>query len=158
MKEKHGNFVDIFLLVLIGFSVFSVVGRFAQAQSATGPEEMTASVILRIEGVDTYLPSSVTEGESAFLASGERFGRITSIFASSARVRVESDGELIEGVWEDGSLWDVEVELSITGEIGENGFLRNGSSAILVGQHLSLYSERAYLYGEVIGVELSLAH
>lgn len=155
MKEKHGNLIDILILLLIGACIFSVVGRFVETRTEAQTEARSASVTLRIAGTDAHLPSSVEEGEDVFLASGECFGSVKTLIALPARVTVESEGDLIDGVWEDGSLWDVEVELLITGAVGENVFLRGGSAAVLAGQYLSLYTERAYFYGEVVSVRVS---
>lgn len=154
MREKHGNLLDILILLLVGFCIFSIVGRFVQMRTGVQAEERAATVLLRIKGTEAQLPLSVEEGEDVFLASGERFGNVKSLTAVPARVTVESEGAVIEGRWEDGSLWDVEVELSIAGTIGENGFLRGGSTAVLAGQSLSLYTRRAYFYGEVSAVHV----
>lgn len=154
MREKRGNLLDLLILLVIGFCIFSGVGRFLETRSQASVNASIAIVTLRIRGTDAYLPSAVTAGEGVFLSSGERFGSVEEISSSYARVTLESEGETVVGVWEDGSRWDAEVLLRVTGSAAEQVFLRDGRYAILSGQMLSLYTERAYLYGEVASVRI----
>ena len=155
MKERNGNLLDLLILLLIGFGILCGVGRFLETRAHSVGTEDVATVSLRILATEAHLPSCITEGEDVFLTSGERFGEIVAVRAAPARVETEADGDMLVGTWETGEFWDVDVLLRVGGSVGTNGFLRDGRYAILVGQRLSLYTERAYLYGTVKDIRIS---
>ena len=154
MKEHKGNLFDLAVLLVIGFCLFSGVGRFLETRAHSNVRDRTAIVTLRIRSTEAYLPSAVFEGEGVFLASKEYFGELVSARASEALVVAEGEGMRVTGAWEDGRLWDVWIEIRVSGRVGESRFLRSGSDALLLGRYLSLYTERAYLYGEILDVRI----
>lgn len=155
MKERNGNLLDLLILLAVGFGVICAIGRGLEAQKKEEGTGIEAIVTVRVTATEAYLPSVVTVGEEVFLASGEKYGELLFVRSSPARAEVEHSGEILVGEWETGELWDAEVMLRIRGDAGENGFLREGGVSVLVGQKLSLYTERAYIYGTVSEVRAS---
>ncbi len=154
MREHRGNLFDLLILLVIGFCILSGIGRFFETRTQANEREQTAIITVRIPETDALLTSCISVGESVYLASGELYGSVEDVTASPARAQVMSEDGFVVGAWEDGSLMDVEAEIRISGALGEIGFLRGGSAAVLVGQYLSLYTERAYLYGVVTKVRV----
>ena len=157
MKERRGSMLDLLILLLIVLGGFGTLGRFFEARATASDNGSVATVTVELFAYEAHLPSVLAEGEAVFLSSGEHFGELSSVRAEPSRVTVEANGEHLTGAWEDGTLWDTVLELRVTGSVSEERvFLREGGEALLVGQQLSLYTERAYLYGTVKSVEISL--
>lgn len=156
MKMRKGSLFDLLILLVLGFGILCGVGRFFEAR-AEGGEESTARITVRVTSTEADLSALVAVGEEVFLASGERFGEILDVSVQPARVELEHGGEILTGTWEGDERWDAEVTVAVAGSIGENGFLRDGRHALLVGQGCSLYTERAYIYGTVSAVSLAMS-
>lgn len=154
MRERRGNLFDLLILLTVAFCIFGGIGRFFEVRAQANKVGQEAILTLSIPETEALFMNCINEGEAVYLASGEDYGTVEALRSSAAHVEMLGEDGFVSGEWKDGTRWEVHTEIRISGTFSEGIFLHEGRTAVLVGQYLSLYTERAYLYGMVTEVRL----
>lgn len=144
--KRKGSLLDLFLILLLALCLVGLGLRYSALRQKTDEGELVGyRVVMTVKGVPSATASCLAEGDALYTISGEQFGILESVVTSPARVRLYSDGVYYDGEWSEDILCDMEVSVTVSGE--ENGaiLLRNGTTAILCGQTLTLCSTLAAL-------------
>ncbi|MBE6589296.1 MAG: DUF4330 family protein [Ruminococcaceae bacterium] len=152
MKERRGNVLDLFLILLLAFSLIGVIGRMAEGGVSSAAEE-EALIDIYVPATEARLFECLEIGETLYLGSGEYYGVLTEIGVFPAQVRLEKDGRVYLGAWDADGPKDLVFTVRVKGAFRDAVFHREGRESLLVGDGVSLYGTRAHISGRVSGVE-----
>ena len=151
MKERRGNALDLFLVLLLVFSLLGVIGRLGDTDSAAY-EESEAIMLVRVEASDAALLDCLFVGEPLYLASGEYYGELAAIDSSPAKITLLEDGAFLSGEWDADGPRDYLVSVKTKGAWKGSSFFRSERDILLVGADVTLYGERAVIRGRTVEV------
>lgn len=151
MKTKRGNLLDVFFILVL---LLGIIGTVIQGVSKNKNIENTNlefyNVVLQIETVPYEVSDCILDGDLFYTQSGELFGALQTHHVSPAQIVLKKNGEIYQGFWQHDTMCDVTLFLQVEGTITDDGFLRGGQHALLCGQRLLLYSDKAQIYGTII--------
>ena len=149
MKERRGNVLDLFLILLLAFSLVSVLGRFGESRDAFG-ESVEGTVTVRVERSDAMLSECLDIGESLYLSTGEYYGELIDIERLPARVTLLEDGVFYVGEYGEEGPWEYLASVRVAGEVRENVFYRSERDALLSGRTVTLWGARTVIRGTIV--------
>ncbi|MBQ1963671.1 MAG: hypothetical protein II369_06090 [Clostridia bacterium] len=143
-KRGRGNLLDLFLILLLLFSVIGVGLRqhALQREQEELPKEAYC-VTLLLKKVPSEWVECVSVGEVLYLSDGTPFGVLRELSCSPARESISTIGGTQSVLWEDGSYLEVSAKVIVQGRIREGVLLREGKYALLLWSRQTLYSTRA---------------
>ena len=148
MRGRRGNVLDLFLILLLVFSLVSVIGRFGGGEGSRG--EVTEGVVsVQVDSCDASLFECLSVGEALYLASGEYFGELEGIEVTPASVTLLEDGVFFVGTWDGDGPRRFVFSIRVAGRVREDVFYRAEHEALLSGLPVVLYGERAVIRGTV---------
>ncbi len=145
MRRRFLNPIDLCLILMLVFSILGICLRHRALHSTDEDVLQTAEIVLLMRNVDAETADMLTVGEPFYNAGGEQFGTLRQLSSVPAKVCLEENGTLYEGRWEDGSRVDVTLTVEVEGTDRTSGFLISGRTAVLKGQTIECYSDRAYV-------------
>ncbi len=151
MKERQGNVLDLFFVLLLILSAVGVGGRFLRSETYDG-EETEMLVRVRIPVSDASLEECLHPGERTYLSTGEYYGVLEALESERAEVRLFDGGRFVSGTWEEGGPREYLLTVRVKGRIRENVFYREGREAVLVGREIEVWGEYARVFGTVTEV------
>lgn len=145
MRKRIGilDFFLIFLLLLSALGIF--LRRQAIQKSGLATEQQHFLMQATVYGVTPEFLDCIDKGETVYFASGEAYGTVTDMQILPAQTDLLEDGVCYSGEWELSERCNVWFEISFYGTAGRDCPLWHGTRAVLVGQKMELYSERALL-------------
>lgn len=151
MRERRGNILDLFLILLLAGSLLGVLGRLGDT-AGERYEESDALMRVRVESTDADLSASLRIGEALYLASGEYYGELSEIDSAPAKITLLEDGVFFVGEWDGEGPREYVVTVRVRGAWREEIFYRSERDALLVGAPVTLYGARAVIRGSAIDV------
>lgn len=151
MKERRGNALDLFFILLLVFSLLGVIGRLGETGSAVY-EESEAIMLVRVEASDAALFECLSLGEPLYLASGEYYGEVAAIDSAPAKITLLEDGVFLLGEWDEDGPRDYLISVKTKGAWKGSSFFRSERDILLVGAQVTLYGERAVIKGRTVEV------
>ena len=150
MRERHRvGLLDVFVILLILLGVIGLILRMQIRYDAKADFEERI-VRMRATALHPLTASCLQSGEVLYGEDGEPYGVVERIEAVGARVQISEKGETVVGAWEETEWLDVTIWVRVTGRMGEDGFLRDGTRAVLCGERISLLGERTAISYRVV--------
>ena len=154
MKERRGNVLDLFLILLLVFSILGVIARYREV-GMTVDASTEGELVLRVESTDAALSECLTVGEELYLVSGAYYGELVGIESARARISLLEGGSFFEGEWDENGPREFTLTVKVMGSVKSGVFYHLQREALLVGSTLTLYGERAVIGGKIIAVHLT---
>ena len=160
MKEKHmehisrrGSVLDLFLVCLILLSIVGVGMRWKVFYRDDNEKTLTGyRMTARMEGGDPRVVECLEVGERLYTAAGDAYGSIAQVSTAPTKIEILSNGVYHSGEWDPEVKCDLYVEIHFEGSENDGRVLWNGLCACLVGDSLTLYSERTALHLKIINI------
>ena len=144
MKRERGNLLDLFLILLLVFSVIGVgLRQHALQRERQVVEEERYFVTLLLKKVPAEWIDCVSVGETLYLPDGTSFGVLRTLSCRPAQEILSGNGGTQSVLWEDGTFLDVSAVVEVQGQVREGVLLRDGKYALLLWSRQTLYSARA---------------
>lgn len=143
-KAEGGSVLDVFLILLLLFSLLTVALRAYRLRTAEDITER-ASVVLLAENVRGEIAQGIHVGERLYTVDGTFYGTVTQVRKTGSAVEIREGGRLYLGEW-DPDIWcDLFLTVEVQGRERDGIFYQNGSHAVLTGQRAALYTRRTGL-------------
>lgn len=153
MRERKSiGLLDVFVLILILLSVVGIVLRM-QALRIVEENDARYHALARVQMLHAETAECIEVGDLLYTADGTVYGRIEAVEVTPADVKLQSDGRIYLGAWDEKLYVDVKLEISVEGRISEGAFLRDGKHALLVGEDIQLRSDLVSFHAIVYQVQ-----
>ena len=153
-EKRTTGVMDLFFVLLLLLGLIGLGLRLVGAQGDGGTPTDTRTVVAGARSVSATAADCLSVGETLYTADGEAFGVVEAIELRAARVEMTSLGVTYTGEWEASERVDLTVSIRITGQMGEDAFLRAGVCATLIGDEVSLFGERFFGVLRILSVEV----
>ena len=154
LQNSSFNALDLFLLFLIVLSVAAFLLRQYSPQK-NQRESVELTLTLRVEQLREETISCLSVGDSLYNAAGEDFGNITQLEVSMAEVSIFSEGVFYSDVPSGSELFDLTLQVSVSGSRSGDVFLQDGKFPLLLGKEISLYSNLTVLNAKITEIRES---
>ncbi len=153
---KRLSYLDYVIIALLLCFCISLLSRYARAEKRREQSELLeATVSFEIQKSSRDILSALSTDSKLLFTTGERLGSIlpATLEASPAvNYTFDLDGAPIKAY--SVSLYDIRGALSVSGFVGEGGFLANGNAYIAPNMTLKVKNSLAELDILILNVEI----
>ncbi len=151
-NRRHLGWIDLCLIGLLCLSLAGFGLRLWQELAKKAPSGETVEVILMVSSMPTEGVLCLSPGERVYFEDGGNFGVLVSYAPEGRTLLQVSGGEYIEGEDPVGRLCDLRLCVRVTGDVREGGLLLSGRRLFLIGERLTLATERVLLPARISGI------
>ena len=144
-QANRSRIFDFFLLLLAFFSVVGLVQRLGSFGVDAKEAVSDFPVELLWEAVDARTADCLVDGEILRLENGTAFGTVKEILHTPHEAVIYEEGKEFRKTYPAGTVEDVRLTVTISGRRSNGILLREDGTAVLAGQTITLYSQRAKL-------------
>lgn len=149
-QKVRARIFDFFILLLVFFSVVGFVRRVGAFGAEAREAVSDFAVELLWESTDAQTADCLAVGETLRNENGTVFGTVKEIRRTPHEAVLYREGREFRKVYPQGTVEDVRLIVSVLGRRSGQILFREDGSALLAGQNLRLYSQRAALALQVV--------
>ena len=149
-NEKKGSLFDVFFIAFLLLCILNATLRLGEKSDALSQGAFEDYLVMAtISSVRAETADCLETGESLYTDAGEEYGVLEVLSSSPARLQMEQNGTVYEGVWEDTRI-DLTVQIRIKGMEQGGRVFRESREQLCAGQSVTLYTKRTKLFLQIL--------